>query len=208
MKPIVARMIRGNAHFLPMGDWLVHRGSGHRLRQRRRWQTKIYVCVKAPDYWPTVCRLLLSFCGSRFRWKFFFGSKSYCRPDKIVFYPSRINDLDALIPALRESLKGCRVHKLFHAASTAQMGLERRGADGLFVGADPQFLGESWRLYRTLCIAWLQLNTEHIETRPGGVPRWMSIMNLSCDHEGPESLQPPRLSTTKQNWLQIVGKLA
>ena len=161
------------------------------LRHRRGWQRKVYVCVCAKDYWSTVFKLLGATESWDVAWKFYSApeGRSYHRPDKIVFYPRSNGELRHVIRRLRRLVRGCSFHALFHAASTAEFRLEASSARGLFIGSDPTFLPQSWRVYRTLCMAWLQLNKRYVAALPGGVEAWLRLMNLSRRHQGPASLR-------------------
>lgn len=201
-RPIIEAMLAADCGFIERDIWRVHRVK-HR-EKRPFWQSKIYVCVRARDYWPAVSALMVAFHGEPIRWKFFFGKRGYERPDKIVFYPLD-RDRVRLVRRLRALLDGTSFHTLGHAASTVETGLEPKGAEGLFVGVDPVFLKISWRAYRAACFAWLGVNRAYVESLRGGLEAWLRVMNLSLGHEGPLSFQPktdPKL--IRRYWRQIL----
>lgn len=154
------------------------------------WQLKLYVCVQADDYWQTVERLVDRFGHAAFPWKFYAAPDGYERPDKIVFYPGTPDRLAALIEPLRDQLAGCSSHPIRHAARTDELNLEAQPAGGLYVGSDPTFLDQSWRVYRTLAIAWAHINADYLHSLRGGLGRWLERMNLASTHEGPAALVP------------------
>lgn len=156
--------------------------------RRRPWQPKVYICVRPHDYWPTVLRLLIACEGKR--WKFYSASRGYHRPDKIVVYPEDERDLRSVVLLVRRELQNCRFHSLSHAAATWELGLESRSESGLYVGADLTFAGVSWRLYRAVCVGWLQKNAPFVRMKPGGIEAWAAALNLSASHRGPASLSP------------------
>ena len=152
-------------------------------------------------------QLILAFQSDPIKWKFYFHpGGGYERPDKIVFYPSSRRQLIRLIRKLRALLEGCAFHPLAHAASTADLGLEPPESSGLFVGSDPCFLSLSWRAYRAICFAWLELNQAYIDQLKGGRRGWLRKMNFSEEHEGPRSLQPDHhhQKYVKEYWRRIL----
>ncbi|MFO0664811.1 MAG: hypothetical protein U0174_12720 [Polyangiaceae bacterium] len=170
---------------------------------RASWGPKLYVCVGAAHYWQTVRRLVDSFKGS-VHWKFYMAPDGYDRPDKIVIYARSARHLREIVRKVRPLLPHTGFHELDHTGSTVQLGLERAGKKGLFVGADLPFR-ESWRFYRSFCIAWADWNAEYLAERPGGRARWLERMNLSDKHQGPLSLEPPAadLAHVRRYWKQI-----
>lgn len=163
------------------------RGGGGRKKQ---WMPKLYICLGASFYWPTILRLIKALKNSKFAWKFYTAPSGYERPDKIVVYFDTGDHLKRFVKTLRPLLPKSGFHKLRHAGSTAEMGLEPRDRRGLYVGMDPPFLGESWRMYRCVCMAWADLNEEYLAKLKGGRSRWLRRMNLSAEHEGPHTLAP------------------
>jgi hypothetical protein len=185
--PMIQAMVDQTPGYRRDGPWVMR---ADKARQRRPWQPKLYVCVRARDYWRVVAGLVVLFDDDELQWKFFLGDrKYYARPDKIVVYPSSEADLVGRIRQLRPLLDGARFHSLAHVASTVDMGMERRGARGLFVGSDPTFLESSWRSYRSTCLAWYSTNRRYLDARHGS-SGWLKLMNLSSRHEGPVSVCP------------------
>lgn len=158
-------------------------------RNHVHWQPKLYVCVGKTHYFPTVRRFIDLFAEGSTRWKFYNFEPTkwpagYGRPDKIVFYPRRPDEVPGLVRQLRRAIKGASFKSIRHAG---------RIHDGIWVGCDPMFLkeGVSWRVYRTLVNAFAQKNLDYLSSLPGGFERWLERMNLSSHHEGPASLSPP-----------------
>lgn len=155
------------------------------------WRPKLYVCVGPRDYWRCVEALAGAFDAKRQPWKFYRGPRPD-RPDKICFYFDSPRELAAALPRVRRLLRGMETRRLSHAASTAELGLERPGAGGLYVGCDPILLkNTSWRIYRCLCAAWAKKNAAYLASLPGGAERWLRRMNLSLRHQGPADPAPP-----------------
>lgn len=167
------------------------------------WVPKLYVCVGASQYWKVVRRLVDSLKGTT-HWKFYMAPDGYDRPDKIVVYARSARHLGEVVRKVRPLLPKHGFHKLHHTASTAELGLEGARNHGLFVGIDPPFR-ESWRIYRSFCIAWADWNADYLAGRPGGRARWFERMNLSDKHQGPRSLEPPfsDLAHAKRYWKHI-----
>jgi hypothetical protein len=161
-------------------------------QKTRQWTPKIYICVGASAYWPFILRLIKKYKKSKTQWKFYMAPSGYDRPDKIVFYFESGSQLRQFVKKLRPLLPKTGLHALSHTASTAEMGIESEKRRGIFVGIDPPLRGQSWRLYRSLCIAWADVNTEYLSNLKGGRNRWLARMNLSPEHEGPYSLSPPK----------------
>ena len=91
-----------------------------------------------------------------------------------------------------------------HAASTFELGIESKKHKGLYVGIDPP-LEISWRMYRSYCLAWANLNTKYLLKIKGGKSAWLKRMNLSLNHEGPNSLAPSDSDSTfiRRYWKMI-----
>lgn len=171
------------------------------------WRPKLYVCLGASSYWPVVMRLINKFRDSRLPWKFFMAPSGYERPDKIVFYFDSGAQLKSFIKILRPLLPKNGFHELRHAASTARMGMEAGDRRGLYVGIDPPLGGgQSWRMYRCMCLAWADMNRRQLEKLPGGTKRWLERMNLSAEHEGPRTLAPASTDTAyvRRFWRMII----
>lgn len=185
--------LRGRDHIQADNGWIycnMRRPGGP--RENPYWQPKLYLCVRAKNYWPCIARLAPALADAGVPWKFHTGKSHADRPDKIVLYPDPAK-LSSVVSLMRRLAAGSSFHEMTHAAPVAAYGLERAGEKGLYVGADPQFLRQaSWRIYHCFLGAWAELNRDEIESLPGGRARWMRRMNLSLDHEGPRSLRPPR----------------
>lgn len=185
------------------GGWVYRYGAEGITSASPEWFVKVYACVAADCYWPCVHRLLTAAKPLPCVWKYYDHPAGWERPDKIIFYAgARVR---TLVARLRPLLRGFRFHPLRHAASACELGLEPRGPGGIFVGADPSFLEESWRMYRCLCVAWADLNRDYLAELPGGVKRWHAKMNISLEHEGPASLAPNAKNKTfiRRNWRKI-----
>lgn len=167
------------------------------------WKPKLYVCVGAPGYWRTVERLVEAFAGDT-HWKFFMGPSGYDRPDKIVFYGRTVAHLRRIVRKVRPLLPKSGFHELHHTGSTVDLGLEKPGMKGMYVGLDLPFR-ESWRFYRSFCVAWANWNEAYLASQRGGRARWFARMNLSERHEGPLSLEPPAsdVAHVKRYWKLI-----
>lgn len=184
--------------------WLC-RSLPSRAPRRRNWQPKVYVCVKSRDYWPVVLSLLASGDDLGVRWKFYASMQGPDRPDKIVLYPNDSACVVRTIEKLAPLLSGASTHPLRHAATPHQLGLSAQACPGVYVAADPSFLGISWRLYRAVCTAWLRKNCATIRRRPGGTSSWRRAMNLAAAHEGPLSLNPQGGTRgVRSNWAEVL----
>ena len=193
--------------FVSRGDWLIRRASAS--KPVPIWAPKIYVCVTARHYWSTVARLLTDERLRCFTIKCFAGQSGYVRPDKIVVYCNTSSDLKRGVRVVRELIRDASFHGLRHAAATIACGLERGRVRGLYVGADPTFLNMSWRLYRVVCLAWLQRNVRYVRLQYG-IVRWKHLMNLSTVHAGPLSLRPNASSVARISalWPSIIPSLS
>jgi len=177
--------------------WVSYSPEIKNKRRRKRtatWVPKLYVCVAAAFYWPTIRRLINESKKLEVFWKFYMAPSGYERPDKIVFYFGSEEALKHFVSKLRPHLPRRGFHDLRHSASTVAMGIEGKNQRGVFVGIDPP-VKESWRIYRSLCSAWADLNYEYIKQLRGGRKRWFERMNLSLTHEGPHTLTPPLKNT-------------
>lgn len=160
-------------------------------RKRHGWQPKVYLCLAPQHYWSTLQALIEELAGGSLRWKFFHDTEEWERPDKLVFYPSSPDELQKVVSMLERHSAGKETHNLRHTAPSVALGFGRED-NGVFLGCDPSFLRHSWRFYRTLVIAWADLNAEYLESLPrGGMHRWMERMNIASQHEGPAKLRPP-----------------
>jgi hypothetical protein len=88
------------------------------------------------------------------------------------------------------------------------MEVEPAGYGGLYIGIDPPLRhGQSWRIYRCLCLAWADINRAYLESLPGGQKRWFERMNLATKHEGPHSLSPdPQNILYIQRYWRIINQ--
>ncbi|MBI4508143.1 MAG: hypothetical protein HY698_00820 [Deltaproteobacteria bacterium] len=173
----------------------------------RGWLLKLYACLGPASYWAGILKLISAFEESKVTWKFYNASSGYERPDKIVFYTESPRKLRQLVRKLRGLLGRSRFHKMHHAATTHQMGLEGPTSAGLYVGCDPTFMPRlSFRMYRTICYAWAEQNRGYLARLPGGGERWFLRMNLSSKHEGPASLNPDpaNIRYVKRYWRLIM----
>lgn len=158
-------------------------------KSKPHWTLKIYLCLSPKDYWPTIHKLVKKLKKNPYHWKYYSAPKGYERPDKIVFYFGSGSELKKFVKKIRPWLPKSGFHHLSHTASTSEMGIEKKGQKGIHVGMDPP-IGESWRMYRSHCIAWANINEEYLATVKGGKMGWYRRMNLSLTHEGPYSLNP------------------
>jgi hypothetical protein len=205
-RPRILALLASRPRFLITTDdeWALYQPASP--QPRLHWQPKVYLCLGPRDYWATVAELVTAFDSWKHPWKFHLGVSGLDRPDKIVFYFPDARALRLALTRLRRFLGGRTFHDLHQAASTSDLGLERPGARGLYVGADPVFLRTSWRLYRCLCEAWARNNAPLLQRLPGGLTRWYSRMNLSSHHEGPASLgpfSPAELRYMRRHWKRI-----
>lgn len=191
--PRVLRALRGLDHIQADNGWVycnLRQPGGP--RDNSHWQPKLYLCVRARNYWPCIARLAPALAAAGVPWKFFAGERHADRPDKIVLYP-RLARFTSVVSLVRRLAAGASFHEMTHTAPVATYGCEPAGRGGLYAGADPRFLRQaSWRIYHCFLGAWAELNREAIEGLPEGRKRWLHRMNLSAEHEGPRSLRPPR----------------
>lgn len=188
-------------------DYWVFRTPDH-PRRPPVWQPKLYLCVRAADYWRTVRALVEHTDRIEGVWKFYMAPEGYERPDKIIVYPP-ISGLERVARSLARLLRGTRGHPLRHACPASAVGLARRADDFLYVGSDPKFLGASWREYRTLVEPWSRVNRAYLADRYGSAAAWLRRMNVSPDHEGPAALRPTSFDTAfaLRYWRHITAPL-
>jgi hypothetical protein len=205
--PVIERALLSNRVFSKTGPWIYHDGDTIN-RRRPEWRPKLYVCVGPHAYWQTVCRFVMMFNHSQVRWKFYAGSTGYDRPDKLVLYADNERQLKALIPDVQQELRDVKsFHHLAHAAPAAAFSVGGKNSAGIYVGADPVFLGVSWRWYRTVALAWLAINRRHVAETRSTHTAWLNDMNMSTDHEGPLLLLPSASSSAriKGQWKLMIG---
>lgn len=183
-------------------------GVKHNIRsQHESWIPKVYICVQAKFYFSTIRNLLAVSKKHKLFWKFCGNDANMSRPDKIVVYFVNLAEMKAKLPVLRSCLEGAQFHKISHCASTAELGLEARTANGIFVGADPSFLpGISWRFYRWAVISSIELNKKFWKGRKAGISGAFRLFNLSTQHEGPVKFKTSKRAETKikELWQEIL----
>lgn len=163
----------------------------NRRYKKMLWLPKLYVCLRAPFYWPVICRFIERFDRARFYWRFYMSSSGYDLPEKILLYMTSVQQLRKIITIVRGLVKGCSFYELEDAASTSAMGLEDTRSGGLYVNSDPMFIkGTSWRSYRRTCCRWAKRSERRLRALPEGRVGWFKRMNISLRHSGPVSLNP------------------
>lgn len=191
---------RGSLIFKKDRHWIRVKHQSFRWK-KLQWQPKLYICVTSKYYWQTVKRLFELTEHGKLNWKFCCNLDAMDRPDKIVLYFNSVKELKQTLPIIRKVMVGCRTHKLHHAATTQELGLEN-GNSGLYVGLDPSFNNGSWRHYRITLLAFKKINREYFEGRPDLESRWLNQWNLSAKHQGPLALEPTPKKTKyiKKKW--------
>lgn len=212
VEALVASNVAGRSPFFrgKSGIWV---GTTTRPPSRRVWRPKLYLCVGAASYWRVVDRLIDLSRAARgqrpaFDFKFYVGPAAFDRPDKLILYGVHPKELRALVAFGRKALPSRGFHRLHHAVSTAELGLEPESCRGIYVGLDPP-VGASWRTYRIVCLAWAAAHLEKSVRLPGGRTAWFRRMNVSLDHEGPHSTSPdPRnIPFVRRTWRRILDSL-
>ncbi len=194
---------RGNA----MRPWAFPGQGGAHQALPAQWHPKLYVCVGAQQFWPTVHRLMDTFASTGVHWKFYSGTEACDRPDKIVFFGSSSADLRRTIVRIRSVLPTRGLHRISHAAPASALRLEDEGNEGIYAGSDPWFLPQSWRMYRLLCVAFAEANHGYFSARPGGKQQWLKRMNISSTHAGPVVLVPRRTDTRFiRRWWRVISE--
>lgn len=201
----VAGVTIHTAHAAP---WIYVASDNAQAIKRSGWVPKLYICVQRDSYFKVIERLIAITAKKNLNWKFCSDSKTLYRPDKIVLYFADVKELKQCIKSLRSVLKDARFHTLAHVASTEELGWEKQGSKGIFVGADPMFLKAriSWRIYRCYAIASIRQNKAYWIEKPGGIDKAYSTFNLSTLHEGPLSFKPNQKVTSKieKLWTEIL----
>src|SRR5437879_11304579 len=126
---VLARASTGKFSMLAGQPWVFH--MPERALRPLDWRPKLYVCVGARSYWPTVLRLIHCEALRRTHWKFFDGPTGYERPDKIVVFADSPLQLRRLIKEIRPLLPATGLHSMRHAAPAAAYGFEKDGLRGL-----------------------------------------------------------------------------
>ncbi len=189
-------------------DYWVFRSPARPPRRTPAWQPKLYVCVRAADYWRTVRTLIEHTDRIDAPWKFYMAPQGYERPDKIIVYPP-IAGIELVARTVARILRGTRGHPLRHACPASAVGLAGQDDDFLYFGSDPKFLRSSWRQYRTLVDAWSKVNRSYLVERYGSVASWLRRMNFSPVHDGPAALRPTSFDTgfVRRYWRLITAPL-
>lgn len=217
---ILDRIRSSASAFQSVGPWMTV--AGNRTRTSQFWRIKIYVCVGVQSYWRTAEQVLFDETLRRYLLgaKVFINTdpkkrsdtaaadQRYSRPDKIICYIGETQAAMLACARLAELVKG-RTHTLKHAVRADRIGfLSRTKANGLYVGLDPVFLGQSWRTYRAISLTWSDKNKRAIEEEFGSVELWRNRMNISAKHEGPVSLTcrgARSRAFIASQWQRIVG---
>ena len=216
--------LRDGGEFSQIAVWLSRKGELRSTKPIPAWRPKIYLTVRSESFWKVVGRLMgdpvLPKLCMGFK-VFVFGEREadpsrgylddecFTRPDKIVFYLPDVAAIAPLCRHLRRLKKGAGVHSLGHAGSVGHYRLiQKSESPGLYLGLDPTFLKQSWRIYRAICLSWLSVNRAEVRAEYGSVASWLDRMNLSTRVEGPVRLRPTAAQTrfVGREWKKIVPK--
>jgi hypothetical protein len=96
--------------------------------------------------------------------------RGICRPDKLVVYFDRLDDLQAGAAVLRERLPGCPAHGVPFTAAITRDGLLSWGADPPVRPSADGAGGASWRMWVTERLA--EYLTVARDAGPGGLEPW------------------------------------